>query len=184
VLSLAGKKRSVTELRPTFLDVTDAMANGRHDAWHFVGHATANGSSTGEPSIALSGADELVPANVSGRYARMRVTRPFVFLNACQTGRGHLSLTGLDGWARRFVGVGSEGTTAFGVEGASAFVGSYWSVFDEAASAFSKRLYELLLGGAPIGAAVRDARAAVRKLDELTWLAYTVYADPNATVTS
>lgn len=101
----------------------------------------------------------------------MGLPHPLVFFNACQVGRGGMALTGIGGWARRFVQVG-----------AGAFIGAYWSVYDEAAYAFSKEVYKRLLEGTPIGDAVREARAAVRGDGDPTWLAYTVFADPLASV--
>ena len=41
-----------------------------------------------------------------------------------------MALTGIGGWARRFLSAG-----------ASAFVGAYWSVYDEPAFGFAKELY-------------------------------------------
>jgi CHAT domain-containing protein len=101
----------------------------------------------------------------------MGVPRPFVFINACQVGRAGMALTGIGGWARRFLEAG-----------ASAFVGAYWSVYDEPAYKFAKELYAKLLGGTPIGEAVRESRNAIRTKGDATWLAYTVFADPLAVV--
>jgi hypothetical protein len=41
-----------------------------------------------------------------------------------------------------------------------------------------------LLAGLFIGQAAREARAAIKPLGDPTWLAYTVFADPLATVCS
>jgi CHAT domain-containing protein len=82
-----------------------------------------------------------------------------------------MSLTGIGGWARRFVQAG-----------AGAFIGAYWSVYDEAAFDFAKEVYSRLIDGMPVGTAVREARAAVRAGGDPTWLAYTVCADPMASV--
>jgi CHAT domain-containing protein len=82
-----------------------------------------------------------------------------------------MALTGIGGWARRFVQAG-----------AGAFIGAYWSVYDDAAFAFAKEVYTRILDGMPIGDAVREARAKVREDGDPTWLAYTVFADPLATV--
>jgi CHAT domain-containing protein len=101
---------------------------------------------------------------------------PFVFFNACQSAQGGLTLTGVGGWAQRFI------RPSFDRFAAAAFIGSYWSVYDEAAHAFATSLYPRIFAGEPIGEAVKEARRAVRSAaDPLTWLAYTVYADPLAT---
>jgi CHAT domain-containing protein len=82
-----------------------------------------------------------------------------------------MSLTGMGGWAKRFIEAG-----------AACFIGSLWSVYDDAAHKFSVSFYEQVLAGATIGRAVREARQAARQLNNPSWLAYTVFADPLATV--
>jgi CHAT domain-containing protein len=100
-------------------------------------------------------------------------SRPLVFLNACHTGETGFSLTRMGGWAERFVRAG-----------ASAFVGSLWEVNDELAAQFAIQFYSQLLTGQTLGDAFHTARAHIRALDEAnpTWLAYTLYADPNGKV--
>ncbi|HYR09081.1 MAG TPA: CHAT domain-containing protein, partial [Longimicrobium sp.] len=117
------------------------------------------------------GGDQLSPESISGRVRNLGKAAPVVFLNACQVGRGGHSLVDVGGFARRFVGAG-----------AAAFVGAYWSVYDEPASAFAIALYDRLLAGEPFGAAALAARRSVRADGDPTWLAYTVYADPFATL--
>lgn len=184
ILSLADTKRRVTPITPTFIDVTDAMALGLYDAWHFTGHAEAD--TTGDANraaIQLEGGEVLTPEDITGKYANVTKPRPFVFLNACQSGRGGLSLTGIGGWAACFLRTGRLGAGGM-VQGASAFVGTHWSVYDDVAAVFAKELYTLLLSGKPIGEAAKEARAKAREKlpGDPTWLAYTVYAEPNARV--
>jgi CHAT domain-containing protein len=177
ILSLAGPARRATEVTATYLDVTQAMMAGTFDGWHFSGHARADHASDANQSVVeLTAGDILTPEDLSGEVGNVLAPRPFVFLNACQSGQGGLSLTGLGGWAQRFL-------RPHGVTGsASGFVGSYWSVLDDSADTFARTFYGALLTGKPVGEAVRHARAAIRNNDDPTWLAYTVYADPNARV--
>lgn len=171
LLSLAKGGRKVTEIAPSFGDVQDAFIAGTYDGWHFSGHGVARDANPDRSSIILTGEERLTPEDLSGQAANMGIPRPFVFINACQVGRAGMALTGIGGWARRFLSAG-----------ASAFVGAYWSVYDEPAFGFAKELYARLLSGTPIGEAVRDARKAIRAKGDPTWLAYTVFADPLATV--
>jgi CHAT domain-containing protein len=122
-------------------------------------------------AIYLEGQEPFTPEDLSGVATNLRQGRPLVFLNACQIGRGGMSLTGIGGWAKRFVDAG-----------AGAFIGAYWSVYDQPAADFAKALYGNLFGGMTIGQAVRDARAQIRPAGDATWLAYTVLADPLATL--
>jgi hypothetical protein len=171
VLSLAGERREVTAIAPSFAEVQDAFTAGVYDGWHFTGHGAARDANPDRSSIILEGEESFTPEDLSGQAANVGIPHPLVFINACQVGRGGMGLTGIGGWARRFVQIG-----------AGAFIGAYWSVYDEPALAFAKEVYTRLLDGAPIGDAVRDARVAVREGGDPTWLAYTVFADPLATV--
>ncbi|MFL5674977.1 MAG: CHAT domain-containing protein [Chloroflexota bacterium] len=171
VLSLAAPGRTVTSIDPTFTTVQDAFVAGSYDAWHFTGHGASKAANPDASAIMLAGDESFTPEDVSGQAANVGLSHPLVFINACQVGRGGMALTGIGGWARRFVQVG-----------AGAFIGAYWSVYDEAAFAFAKEVYAKLLDSMPIGEAVRAARIAVRTDGDPTWLAYTVFADPLASV--
>ena len=173
VLSLAGPERKVTLVPGTFADVQDAFIAGTYDGFHFTGHGVAQDANPNRSSIILTGELPFTPEDVSGAAANVGIPRPFMFMNACQVGRSGMGLTGVGGWANRLV-----------EDGAAAFVGAYWSVFDEPAFGFAKELYTRILRGVPIGEAVRDARLAVRSPGDPSWLAYTVFADPLATVAS
>jgi len=173
VLSLAGPARKVTPIAPTFADVQDAFFAGTYDGWHFSGHGVAQDANPDRNSIVLTGDERFTPEDLSGQAMNIGIPRPLVFINACQVGRSGMALTGIGGWARRFLSAG-----------ASAFVGAYWSVYDEPAFGFAKELYTQLLAGKPMGDATRAARAAIRGKGDPTWLAYTVFADPLATVSA
>ena len=82
-----------------------------------------------------------------------------------------MSLTDIGGWARQFLRAG-----------AGAFIGAYWSIYDQPTSDFAKEVYKRLLSGIPIGRTVQQARTAMKLAGDPTWLAYTVFADPLATV--
>jgi hypothetical protein len=70
-------------------------------------------------------------------------------------------------WAKTFIDAG-----------ASAFLGTLWSVDDGAALRFASAFYLNLLGGRIVADAVWEARATAG----ITGLAYTVFADPFARV--
>ena len=171
VLSLAAAGRTVTSITPTFSDVQSAFVAGVYDGLHFTGHGVAKDANPDRSAIILAANEEFSPQDVSGTAVNVGIPHPIVFINACQVGRGGMALTGIGGWARRFVQAG-----------AGAFIGAYWSVYDDAAFEFAKEVYTRLLDGMPIGDAVKEARAAVRAGGDPTWLAYTVFADPLASV--
>ena len=67
--------------------------------------------------------------------------------------------------------------------GAGAFIGSLWAVSDGAAREFAEEFYGQLRAGFPLGEAVNRARrVAAAQAGDPTWLAYTVYGNPRATV--
>jgi hypothetical protein len=171
VQSLARGRRKVTEVPATFAKLQDAFAKGVYDAWHFTGHGAARDENPDRSPILLAEGEQFTPESLSGAAANVGIPHPLVFINACQVGRAGMALTGIGGWANRFVEAG-----------AGAFIGAYWSVYDEAAYTFATEVYTRLLKGVPVGRAVRDARLAIRKAGDPTWLAYTVFADPLATV--
>ncbi len=118
--------------------------------------------------------DAFLPSQIVGPMRQgVAESRPLVFLNACHTGETGFSLTGMGGWAERFVRAG-----------ASAFIGSLWEVNDVLAAEFAIKFYNELLTGQTLGDAFHAARTHIRTRDDAnpTWLAYTLYADPNGRV--
>ncbi len=181
-LGLARNGRAVTEVAPRYLKLTQALEAGTFDAWHFCGHANAGPPGQGDrATLRLDGNDTMSADLFAGTVENALLTRPFIFFNACQSAVGDQALTGVGGWAHRFIRPNEEH------RGASVFIGTYWSVYDTSAHQFATTLYRLMDEGLPIGAAVRQARLAAQRADEpgtvsdpLSWLAYTVYADPLA----
>ena len=171
VLALANGGRRVERVPATFLELRAALASGKYDGWHFTGHGVFRALDPNRSAMLLENREELTPEDLSGVVANLGLARPLVFLNACQIGRSALSLTDIGGWAAQFLRTG-----------AAAFIGAYWSVYDQAAHDFARAFYGHLLAGMPVGTAVREARTAIRPLGDPTWLAYTVFADPMATV--
>jgi CHAT domain-containing protein len=169
MLSLAAGGRQVQRIPATFLDVKAAFCRGEYDGWHFTGH----GGFRPLPNtsvILLENQEEMTPTDLSDS-GNLGLARPLVFFNACQTGHSAMSLTDIGGWAKGFLEAG-----------AGAFIGAYWSIYDQAANDFARSFYSNLLAGMEIGRAVQAARQKIKPLGDPTWLAYTVYANPLAKV--
>lgn len=172
VRGLARDGRTVVDVPATYVEVRRALESGAHDGIHFCGHGTFPDRQNPERAeIELEGGKVLKPNDIAGAVRNLGRAKPLVFLNACQAGRQARGLTGVGGWASRLLDAG-----------ASAFVGAHWEVDDERALAFATHFYERLDAGATIAAAGRDARLAIRDGGDPTWLAYTVYGDPGATL--
>jgi hypothetical protein len=172
VLSLASAGRQVERIPATFLDVKTALGKGEYDGWHFTGHGGFR-PLPNKAAMLLENREEMTPTDLSdAATSKLGKAKPLVFLNACQIGRSAMSLTDIGGWAKSFLEAG-----------AGAFIGAYWSVYDQAANNFAQAFYDNLLGGMEIGQAVQTARQTIKPLGDPTWLAYTVYANPLAKVT-
>jgi hypothetical protein len=173
LLSMASNDRKVERITARLVNLTQALGSGEYDGWHFTGHGVVSGQTLDQASIGLEENEALTPRFLSGRLRNLGLAKPLVFLNGCETGQGLVSLTGFNGWADKFL-----------MAGAAAFVGSYWSIVDRPALEFAKIFYGQLLAGVAIGEAVRAARLKIKQdyPGDPTWLAYTVFADPLATV--
>ena len=113
---------------------------------------------------------DLAPARLS---RSMAAVSPLVFINACRTAGEIPGLMEMMGWARQFMGAG-----------AGAFVGSLWAIRSSSARSFADAFYRaLVVDGQPLGAASLQARQAIAEDEgDPTWLAYTIYGNPAATI--
>lgn len=156
----------VDDVPATYDGVYQALAGGSYSGFHFTGHGLyPQGADPNRSQIQLEGGIPFRASDVGGVAKNLKQSTPLVVLNACQAGRGGMGLVGAGGWA-----------TALLNAGAGAFVGAHWSVLDDSAAEFSDVLYQRLVAGDTLAAAVRRARAAIRKPGDPTWLAYVLYA--------
>jgi hypothetical protein len=151
--------------------LTDLIASGDFGLLHFACHNTfdpVSGSSIkmGDVQFRRTLLETAVIQKVLERSA------PTVFINACRTAGLAATYNRLDGWASMFLEAG-----------AAAFIGSLWAVSDGTAREFAQEFYSQLQAGSSLGnAAMRAREIAAGQPDDPTWLAYTVYGDPRATV--
>ena len=100
-----------------------------------------------------------------------------VFFNACEAARVSAS-------RRRPRAASAAGGPALGQRrrgvprrGVANFIGTHWPVGDEAALAFSTRLYPALLSGRTLGDSIREARRAVQSSGSGDWANYVHYGN-------
>ena len=151
--------------------LTDLIGSGNFGLLHFACHNTYD--PTGGSSIRL-GNVQFSPTFLEVAVIKKALQRsaPTVFINACRSAGFAATYNRLDGWASKFLEAG-----------AAAFIGSLWAVSDGASREFAEELYRRLQHGYTLGEAVMEARqAAASRHDDPTWLAYTVYGDPRATI--
>ncbi|WP_062441110.1 CHAT domain-containing protein [Herbidospora daliensis] len=125
------------------------------------------------PAVRLHGG-ELRPVDLELAAHRNRwKSNPLVFLNGCRTAGQAPAIRTNTGWADTFLRIG-----------AGAFIGSLWGVRSTSAARFADCFYEhFCQRGKPLGQATMAARLDI--MDEAgdpTWLAYSVYGSPTATV--
>ena len=167
-----SKGLSVDLIPAKYIQVLDALGSGSYSIIHFTGHGAF--SDTDNPDTArirLDNNQSFSPEDIYGNALRLGAASPLVFFNACQVGQFSMGLTGMGGWAEKFLSAG-----------AGAFIGTNWSVFDYFACALSLNFYTNLLAAEqmPVAKALQEARLSVAKKGNPTWLAYTLFADPNA----
>lgn len=165
-----GEQLEIVPVAARYLDITDRMATGRFDAWHFACHGAATGDDADSWYLQLEDGRRLSPDELPSDAEAMRSSRPLVFMNACESGRTGLSLAGLGGWAPNLLNLG-----------AGAFIAPLWSVRNRQAMEFSAEVYGHLAEGRTIGEAARLARRA-RPPGDPNRLAYVVFAHPTARV--
>ena len=170
-----GGERSLSNTRRRA--VLDLLAGGECGWLHAASHGQIDPGGEAEGAALLLEGKELLEPEVLVRtevLAGLGKSRPGVFLNICHGGAGNWSLTGVGGWAGRLI----DG-------GASLFLAPQWTVTDRAALRFADTFYSHLTAGNGAGVAVaaQQARLAARELTgDPSWLAYALYAHPNAAV--
>jgi len=167
----AGKVGLSIDSISSFEEVISSLKTGGFDLLHFSTHGRYNKNYSNHSTIELEQNLQLRPENISGVATTFGESNPLVILNACQTGQRGFSLTGIGSWAKQFVAAGASG-----------FIGTLWSVSDSTALRFTKNLYEKLASGSTLDDAVRNARNAAREKGDPSWLAYTLYTQPNSEV--
>jgi hypothetical protein len=176
--SLRARSITADAIRPSRDALYDALADGDFDVLHISCHADASHQSIEGSSLIIGDATrpgETEPHQIEidtvtvEAEAKLRDSRPLVFLNACETGQMGAVLTQLGGWPIVFLR-----------SGAGAFVGTTWAVRDKPAAAFASAFYEALLDGKTLAEAASAARASAKAFGDASWLAFKVYGHPRA----
>ena len=150
-------------------DLETFLQDSQAEVLHFACHGAFNVELPARSAVKL-GDRFLRAAELTPQYRNFAVGRPLVFMNACDSGQLGVGLTGLDGWAEAFL-TGDGGQ-------AGVFIGSVWQTTDELAAQFAAVFYARLLAGDRLAEAMRQARAAVKRPGDATYLSYTLYANP------
>ena len=168
----------IADLSPELADkqqVRRLLAQGEYGWLHVATHGGFFEEQTEARSgIRLEDGDLLRPEDLVGPAIEGHIgnARPGFFFNTCHGGRQGWALTRLGGWANRLIGAG-----------AGLFIAPLWTVDGALAMKFADAFYGRIFEGQTIAAAGQQARAAAYQAGDPTWLAYSIYAHPNARVT-
>ena len=151
--------------------------SGNFDLVHFAGHAFFDASAPESSGIVCAGGHVLSGRELSG----LGNLPSLVFFNACEAGRIRRSSRDV---LRKRVELSVGLAEAFLRGGVANYVGTYWPVGDDSASAFATTFYHDLLAGYSIGEALLAARHELQRLDSIDWADYIHYGDFHFTLKS
>ena len=156
----------------TNASILSAFQSGNYDVIHYAGHAEFNLKSPDESA--------LIGANNSKIFAqeikRILGGKPFVFLNACGSGKEKICEDGSS-----YTGSDTEGlASSFIMGGALGLIGASWPTPDISAGLLASEFYKHFLAGERIGEALRKARIQFKKArpNDINWMAFILYGDP------
>jgi hypothetical protein len=171
---LSGTNIQLITSRVTVPQVRDRLREC--DVLHYAGHARYDGDHPGQSGWLLHDGDltpgDLLPMADGGPLPSL------IFANACSSGQGI--------GANAALATGGDTlplANAFLLAGVHHYLGTSWEIPDEASATFASAFYDHLLGGAPIGVAVRSARIACLAAygeGSVIWASYLLYGDPTA----
>ncbi|MCK1445452.1 CHAT domain-containing protein [Bradyrhizobium sp. 48] len=158
----------------TFAQIAEKLTSAGRSLVHFVCHGKDAGD--GRQVLQLEHSEELSSSQLLGIEGLERTfahKRPFVFINACEVGRGTAALVGLGGFATSFIELG-----------ASAVIAPLWSVKDGIAHQVAETFYRSVKSepSTPFAEILRRLRTKAYEGDsaEDTYAAYCFYGDPCA----
>lgn len=157
-------------------DIWELLETSGYNWFHVASHGNFKKNTPDDPSaIMLENADNLTLDDFLDPKIESHInkTRPAFVFNSCHSGRQSWALRGLGGWPNHLIGMG-----------AGLFLAPLWPVSDGCALVFAKQFYQELLRGKTVAQAMLSGRLAIKDVSQgdSSWLAYSVYAHPNATV--
>lgn len=153
------------------------LEQGGYDWMHIITHGEFFAESARHRStIGLEDQQWLACSAITGPDIRNTLgdQRPSFVINACHAQHAAPMLSGAASWATQLIG-----------SGAGMLVAPLWSVRDDRAKQFSEVFYEALFNPerpATVAEALWHTRQSIYEPGDPTWLAYSLFAHPNATV--
>jgi tetratricopeptide (TPR) repeat protein len=171
--SFLKKKVNITKMlggEASKENILEALKMGTYDVIHFAGHADSE--SAGEDASLITSTGKLYSSEIKNAING----RPYVYLNACGSGKEEIKETKDYTEISDTEGLGS----AFILGGAIGFMGAFWRLPDKSAAEFSVQFYKGLIENKKVGEACRQARLELQKIYpyDITWAAFLQYGDP------
>ena len=144
---------------------------------HFTGHGDYAPSTKKLPLYSIMLSDGVLDPLTWRQMAQgAAFGNPFVFFNACDTGRSRSYGGFVQGWGPVILSTGAGG-----------FLGAMWPLLDDAAADFAQGFYDELSssqdeGGVFVADVLRDVRRRFYTTGDPTYLAYVFYGDANLRV--
>jgi len=171
IIKFAESIKFDVSIDSSYEQVMSSLKNDDFDLLHFSTHGKYNKINPNMSQLFLENKLILKPENITGLATNFGQSHPVIILNACQTGEQGFSLTGIGSWAKQFLEAE-----------ASAFIGTLWSVNDSTALRFTQMFYQKIANGVSLDDAVKESRNLARQRGDPSWLAYTLYAQPNSKI--
>ena len=147
------------------------------DIVHYCGHADYSAETPDESGWILS-EGRITALNLRDLTSQENPAPLLVFNNACHSGTSSSWKTAPAGWS-------FDLANAFLLAGCSHYIGAASELLDTGSKGFAKAFYQHLIGGHPIGRALRLARlehSSGGDRDCLTWAQYVLYGDPESPI--
>jgi hypothetical protein len=180
--SLGQELRRLPRVRVTIIEGSEAtkarllneFKSGEYDVIHYAGHAEFNPLDRGRSGIKCAG-NEILGGEDLVSLANLPA---LVFFNACESGRLLFS----EEVPENDAGQNRAGfAEAFLRGGVANFIGTYWPVHDDSATAFSREFYRGIVNGDSLGDSLLKGRVAVQELGGKApndWADYMLYGSP------
>jgi hypothetical protein len=172
LLSLQGEHRTVAAIQARSVELSMSLALGVYDAWHFS--LPRRNRRTRIPSASsLPGEYGAVHTRLHlGIREQSRFDKSSRISQCMSCRSNYIRIDGYRGMGKTFSSMPVLALLSV-LTGPSPMTRRI---------SFTQALYGSLLSGLPIGKAARQARLSIKSADNPTWLAYSVFADPLATV--
>jgi hypothetical protein len=161
----------------TNASVLSAFRSGKYDIIHYSGHAEFNIDQPDESALICANQRKIYAQEIK----RILSGKPFVFLNACGSGREKMCEDG-----ESYTGSDTEGlASSFVLGGALSIIGSSWPLPDISAGILASDFYKNVLTGDTVGAALHKARMHLKneRPEDINWMAFILYGDPTLKLT-